>query len=344
LMKAIVYAEHGGPEVLQYKDVPEPQIGPYEVLVRVRACALNHLDLWLRRGAPGIAVPLPHIPGSDIAGDVARVGDRVTNVKVGERVLLQPGISCGQCEKCLAGEDNLCRAYAIFGEAVDGGCAEYVKSPAVNCVPIPEKLSYEEAAAFPLVSLTAWHMLISRAQLKPAETVLILAAGSGVGSAGIQIAKAAGARVIATAGSAAKLAKGKELGADEMINHSTQKIAEEVKRLTGRRGVDVVFEHTGQATWNDSIRSLAVNGRLVTCGATTGYEGAIDIRYLFMRHLSLLGSFMGSKADLLSALELLRRGLLKPVIDIVLPLEKCAEAHRRLEDREQFGKIVLRVP
>ncbi|MGA7919630.1 MAG: zinc-binding dehydrogenase [Candidatus Acidiferrales bacterium] len=342
-MKAIVYAEHGGPEVLRFSDVPEPQISAYEVLVRVRACALNHLDLWLRRGMPGVHVPLPHIPGSDIAGDVARVGDKVANLKVGDRVMLQPGISCGQCESCLAGDDNLCPAYTLFGRMVDGGCAEFVKSPAVNCVPIPENLSYEQAAAFPLVSLTAWHMLITRAHLKPAETVLILGGGSGVGSAAIQIAKAAGARVIATAGSDEKLAKARELGADDVVNHSTQKIADAVKQLTKRRGVNVVFEHVGQATWKDSIRSLAVGGRLVTCGATTGADVAIDIDYLFVRHLTILGSFMGSKAELFSALELLRRGLLKPVIDVVLPLEKCADGHRRLESREQFGKIVLTV-
>lgn len=288
-------------------------------------------------------IPLPHIPGSDVAGEVARVGDGVTSVKVGERVMLQPGISCGQCEKCLAGDDNLCKSYTILGELVDGGCAEYVKAPAMNCVPIPDGVSFEEAAAFPLVSLTAWHMLIARANLKPAETVLVLAAGSGVGSAAIQIAKASGAWVIATAGSDAKLAKARELGADEVINHSTQKIATEVKRLTARRGVDVVFEHVGEATWNESVRSLTPGGRLVTCGATAGFNGAIDLRYLFTRQISLLGSFMGSKADLLAAVEFLKRGLLKPVVDVVLPLEKCAEAHRRLEDREQFGKLVLRV-
>ena len=342
-MKAIVYATQGGPEVLQYKEVADPQISPYEVLVRVRACALNHLDLWLRMGLPNLKVPLPHIPGSDIAGEVAKIGDKVTNVKVGERVLLQPGISCGQCDKCLCGQDSMCPSYTLFGQGVDGGCAEYVKSPAVNCVPIPEKLSFEEAAAFPLVSLTAWHMLIGRAKLQPAETVLVLGAGSGVGSAAIQIAKAAGARVIATAGSDAKLEKARELGADAVINHTTQKIADEVKRLTNRRGVEVVFEHVGQATWDNSIRSLAVGGRLVTCGATTGFDGAINIAYLFTRHLSILGSFMGSKAELFSALELLRRGLLKPVIDVVLPLEKCAEGHKRMENRELFGKIVLKV-
>jgi NADPH:quinone reductase-like Zn-dependent oxidoreductase len=342
-VKAIIYTEHGGPEVLQFRDAPVPQVGAKEVLVRVRACALNHLDLWIRKGIPGQSTPMPHIPGSDIAGEVAAIGEGAGNVKVGDRVMLQPGISCGQCEKCLAGADNFCKSYTLFGQGVDGGCAEYVKSPAVNCVPFPENISFEEAAAFPLVSITAWHMLMTRAQLRAAETVLVLGAGSGVGSAAIQIAKATGARVIATAGSDAKLTKARELGADEVINHSTQKIADEVKRLTGRRGVQVVFEHTGQATWEDSVRSLEPGGRLVTCGATTGFDGKLDIRYLFTRQLSILGSFMGSKAELFPALELLRRGKLKPVIDVVMPLEKCADAHRRLEHREQFGKVVLKV-
>jgi NADPH:quinone reductase-like Zn-dependent oxidoreductase len=342
-MKAIIYSEHGGPEVLQYTDVAKPQIDAFDVLVRVRACALNHLDLFLRGGLPGIKIPLPHIPGSDIAGEVAEIGAKVTGLKVGERVLLQPGISCGRCAQCLAGNDNYCRQYILFGQMVDGGCAEYVKSAAVNVVPMPENMSFEEAAAFPLVSLTAWHMQITRAQLKPAETVLVLGAGSGVGAAAIQIAKATGARVIATAGTKEKVKKGKELGADSMILHSENDIAEEVKRMTNRRGVDVVFEHVGQATWDQSVRSLTAGGRLVTCGATTGYDAKIDLRFLFTRQLSILGSFMGSKAELFSALELYRRGLLKPVIDVVLPLEKCAEAHARLEHREQFGKIVLRV-
>jgi len=342
-MKAVVYSEHGGPEVLRYTDAPEPSIDAYEVLIRVRACALNHLDLWLRRGIPGVPIPLPHIPGSDIAGEVAKVGEKVKGIKVGERVLLQPGISCGHCEQCLAGDDNMCREYMMFGQMVDGGCAEYVKSSVANLVPIPEGLSFEEAAAFPLVSLTAWHMLITRAQLKPAETVLILGAGSGVGSAAIQIAKAAGARVIATAGTKEKVLKGKELGADSMIWHSENDIAKETKRMTNGRGADVVFEHVGQATWEQSVRSMAVGGRLVTCGATTGYDARIDLRFLFTRQLSILGSFMGSKAELFSALELVRRGLLRPIVDVVMPLEACAEAHQRLELREQFGKIVLRV-
>ncbi|HUJ29926.1 MAG TPA: zinc-binding dehydrogenase [Candidatus Acidoferrum sp.] len=342
-MKAVVFSEHGGPEVLRYTEVPEPCFGPNDVLVRVRACALNHLDLWIRAGMPGVTIPLPRILGSDISGEVAKVGENVSHVRVGERVLLSPGISCGHCAHCLAGNDSMCREYTLFGYMVDGGYAEYVRAPAVNVIPIPAGLSFEEAAAVPLVFLTAWHMLITRAQLKPGEDVLVLGAGSGVGSAAIQIAKVAGARVIATAGSEAKLAKAKELGAQNVIDHSKQDIAAEVKRLTNRRGVDVVFEHVGQATWEQSLRSLATGGRLVTCGATTGYDGKIDIRFLFTRQFSILGSFMGGKAELLAALKLFDRGLLKPVIDTVMPLERAREAHERLERREQFGKIVLRV-
>jgi NADPH:quinone reductase-like Zn-dependent oxidoreductase len=342
-MNAIVYSEHGGPDVLRYVEVAEPRIGPHEVLVRARACAMNHLDLWVRKGIPGVAIPFPHIPGSDIAGEVAKVGEKVSHIRVGEKVLLQPGISCGECEHCIAGRDNFCRSYTLFGYMVDGGCAEYVKSPAANIVPIPANLSFEEAAAVPLVFLTAWHMLITRAQLKPAETVLILAAGSGVGSAGIQVAKAMGARVIATGGTEEKLARAKGLGGDETILHSHHDFAKEVKRLTNRRGVDVVMEHVGQATWEQSVHSLAVGGRLVTCGATSGWEGKLDLRYLFSRHISILGSYMGSKSELYPVLDLVVRGLVKPVIDKVLPLAHCAEGHARMERREQFGKIVFQV-
>jgi len=342
-MKAIIFSEHGGPEVLRYAEVREPEIRASEVLVRVRACALNHLDLWVRRGMPGIRIPMPHIPGSDIAGEVARVGEKVSGVQPGERVLLSPGISCGHCVYCLRGDDNLCRQYTLFGFGVDGGYAEYVASPAVNVIPMPPNLGFEEAAAIPLVFLTAWHMLITRAQLKPDETVLVLGAGSGVGSAAIQIAKTAGARVIATAGSELKLQKARELGADETFLHSIEHWSREVKRLTDRRGVDVVVEHVGEATWQESLTSLAPGGRLVTCGATTGYDGKIDLRYLFTRHISILGSYMGSKAELYPVLDLVKRGLVKPVIDTVMPLTKAREAHERLEKREQFGKIVLRV-
>ncbi len=340
-MKAIVFSEHGGPQVLRYSEVPEPKINAIEVLVRVRACALNHLDLWVRRGLPGINIPVPHIPGSDISGEVTRVGELVTRVKVGQKVLLAPGLSCGQCPACSAGADNQCRRYTIFGYMVDGGCAEYVRSPEVNVIPIPGDLSFDEAAAVPLVFLSAWHMLIGRAHLQPGEDVLVLGAGSGVGSAAIQIAKVMGARVIATAGSDAKLAKARELGADDLIHHGKQNILDEVKRLTERRGVDVVFEHVGMATWDMSVSSLAVGGRLVTCGATTGYEAKIDVRHLFGRQLSLLGSFMGSRAELYAALKLIGQRKLRAVIDRVLPLAQCAHAHELLEHREQFGKILL---
>ncbi|HXX71448.1 MAG TPA: zinc-binding dehydrogenase [Candidatus Acidoferrum sp.] len=342
-MKAVVITGHGGPEVLRYTDVPKPSIGSHDVLVRVRACALNHLDLWVRRGLPGRSVPFPHIPGSDISGEVAEVGENVKNARVGDKVLLAPGISCGQCEACLGGRDTFCKDYVLFGSTVHGGYAEFVRSPAANVIPIPAGLSFEQAAAVPLVFLTAWHMLLDRAQLKPAEEVLVIAAGSGVGSAAVQIAKVTGARVIATAGSDRKAVKAKELGADDTLLHVGE-FAREVKRLTNGRGVDVVFEHVGAATWDQSIYSLAPGGRLVTCGATTGFENKINVGYLFARQLSILGSFMGPKSDLFAVLELLKRGLLKPVIDCVMPLEQAAEAHRYLENREQFGKVVLRVP
>ncbi len=340
-MRAVVFHQHGEPDVLRYTEVAEPKIDSSDVLIRVRACALNHLDLWVRRGLPGISIPLPHIPGSDIAGEVARVGEHVSRVKVGQKVLLAPGISCGQCPQCLAGRDNLCRRYTLFGYMVDGGCAEFVKSPEVNVIPIPGDLTFQEAAAVPLVFLTAWHMLITRANLRPGEDLLVLGAGSGVGSAAVQIGKLLGARVIATAGSDAKLARARELGADECINHSKQKIAEEVKRLTDRRGVDVVFEHVGTATWEASVLSLAPNGRLVTCGATTGYQAHVDIRYLFSRHLSILGSYMGSKAELYEVLNLIGQRKLRAVIDRTMPLSECDRAHELMERREQFGKIVL---
>jgi NADPH:quinone reductase-like Zn-dependent oxidoreductase len=342
-MKAVIISEHGGPEVLRYTDFPEPSIGPHEALVRVRACALNHLDLWIRRGLPGRSVPFPHILGSDISGEVAAVGANVKNARVGDKVLLAPGISCGECASCMAGRDNFCKDYVLFGSTVHGGYAEFVKSPAANLIPIPARLSFEQAAAIPLVFLTAWHMLFYRAHLQPAEVVLVIAAGSGVGSAAVQIAKVTGARVIATAGLEAKLAKAKELGADEVLLHGGE-FAREVKRLTNGRGADVVLEHVGAATWDQSIYSLAHGGRLVTCGATTGFDGKINIGYLFARQLSILGSFMGHKSELFSVLDLVQRGLLKPVIDCVMPLERAADAHRRLENREQFGKVILRIP
>ncbi|HLZ91625.1 MAG TPA: zinc-binding dehydrogenase [Candidatus Acidoferrum sp.] len=342
-MKAILFHQHGGPEVLQYTGAPEPEPRPNEVLVRVRACALNHLDLWVRGGLPNVLIPLPHIPGSDVAGEIAKIGAEVTTVRVGQKVALAPLVSCGKCPACIAGLDNRCRQATNLGYMIDGGCADFVRAPEVNCLPYPENLSFEEAAAVPLVFQTAWHMLIDRAQLQPGEDVLILGAGSGVGSAAIQIAKFFGARVIATAGSDAKLEKARRLGADHVINHKTQKIRDEVRRITSKRGVDVVFEHVGTVTWDDSLASLALAGRLVTCGNTTGYDAKIDLRFLFSRQLSLLGSYMGVKSELHTLMKLVAAGRLKPVIDRVFPLAEAAAAHTYLASGQQFGKVVLKV-
>src|SRR6202162_2410764 len=340
-MKAILFQQHGGPEVLQYTEAPTPSIRANEVLVRVRACALNHLDLWVRGGLPNVPIPLPHIPGSDIAGEIAEIGADVTAVKVGQKVVLAPGVSCGKCPACIAGLDNRCRQFSNLGYMIDGGCAELVRAPEVNCFPYPENLSFKQAAAIPLVFQTAWHMLVIRAELQPGEDVLILGAGSGVGSAAIQIAKFLGAQVIATASTEEKLEKARQLGADHTINHKSQKIRDEVRRITSKRGVDVVFEHVGTATWEDSIAGLAPSGRLVTCGATTGYDAKIDLRFLFTRHLSLLGSYMATKSDLPTVMKLVAAGRLKPIVDRVFPLAEAAAAHTYLESSQQFGKVVL---
>lgn len=341
-MKAVVFYKHGGIEVLKYEDIPEPKPISGEVLVKIKACALNHLDIWVRQGMPGIQIPLPHILGSDISGEVAQVGDGVTNIKVGDKVVIAPGLSCGKCIHCLSGEDNLCRHYNIIGYRTNGGYAEYVKVPEVNVIPMPEGMGFEEAAAIPLVFLTAWHMLVARAKIKPGEDVLVLAAGSGVGSASIQIAKLWGARVIATASTEEKLQKAKELGADELINYTSQDMVEEVKRITERRGVDIVVEHVGAATWEKSIQSLAKMGRIVTCGATSGPMASVDIRYIFSKHLSIIGSYMGSKGELLQVLKFFGEKKLRAVVDRTLPLREAQKAHTLMEQRQQFGKLILR--
>jgi NADPH:quinone reductase-like Zn-dependent oxidoreductase len=340
-MKAALFRKHGGPDVLEYADVVEPVVRANEVLVEVKACALNHLDLFVRGGMPGIEIPLPHILGSDISGIVREVGELVTWVEPGAEVLLQPGVSCRHCAACLRGQDNLCREYDIIGYRRDGGYAQFVAVPGENVVRKPEQLSWPEAAALPLVTLTAWHMLVTRARIQPGETVLVHAAGSGVGSVGIQIAKLFGTRVIATAGSDKKLEKARELGADETINYTRDDWPKEVRRLTDRQGVDVVFEHTGEATWQGSISSLKNNGRLVTCGATSGFDARTDIRQVFYRHLTILGSFMGSKSELLEAMRFVESGKIRAVVDQVLPLSEADRAHELMEDRAQFGKLVL---
>ena len=341
-MKAVIFRQHGGPEVLEYTDVPEPRIRANEVLVEVKACALNHLDIWVRGGLPGIEIPLPHILGDDVAGVVKQVGALITWVKDGDEVMVQPGVSCGHCEACLSGNDNFCREYDIIGYRRDGGYAELVAVPGVNIVPKPAQLSWEEAAALPLVTVTAWHMLVTRAKVQPGETVLVQAAGSGVGSIAIQIAKLRGARVITTASSDEKLAHARELGADETVNYTSSDWPKEVRRLTNRQGVDVVVEHTGAATWPGSIASLKTGGRLVTCGATSGYEGHTDLRQVFYRHLNILGSFMGSKAELLEAMKFVEQGKIRGVVDRVLPLSEARQAHELIENRAQFGKVVLK--
>lgn len=344
-MKAIRFHEFGGADVLKFEDAPKPTIGPNDILLQLKAAALNHLDLWVRSGDREKNIPLPHIPGSDGAGVIAEAGSAVDFLKVGDKVLISPGISCGHCEMCLGGTDNLCRTYHVLGTKEDGTYAEFVKLPATNVLPIPDGLDFNQAAAIPLVFLTAWHMLVSLIKIKPGETVLVHAAGSGVGSAGIQIAKLFSAHVITTAGSEEKLAKAKSLGADEVINYKEKDFVEKVKLLTGKRGVDIVFEHTGGDIFEKSIPALAKNGRLVTCGATADYVGRIDLRYVYAKHLTLFGSFMGTKREMMEVLRFFRKGegniQLKPVIDSVFPLEKASEAHKRMEERKNFGKIVL---
>jgi NADPH:quinone reductase-like Zn-dependent oxidoreductase len=340
-MKAAAIVGHGGLEVFQVTDLPEPVIDDNEVLVNVKACALNHLDIWIRRGLPGPKLSMPHVLGSDISGVVAKVGRLVTNAREGDEVLLSPGLSCMHCEYCLSARDNLCAAYGLLGYRAPGGYAEFVKVPCFNVMPKPQNLSFEEASSIPLVFLTAWHMLVGRVALKPGETLLVHAAGSGVGSAAIQIGKMLGARVLATASNEAKLAKARSLGADETINYQEEDFLEAVKRLTAKRGVDVVFEHTGETTWEKSVRSMVRGGRLVTCGATSGFKGDLDIRYLFSRQIAVYGSYMGAKIELMEIMKFFEDGRLKPVVDRVLPLEKAAEAHEALQDRAQFGKVVL---
>src|SRR5947207_3931835 len=340
-MRAVIFSQHGGPEVLSLADVANPQIKANEVLVEVRACALNHLDVWVRNGLPGIKIPLPHILGCDVAGVVREVGDLVTWAKPRDEVMVQPGVSCGHCPECLAGRDNMCDEYDIIGYRRDGGYAELVAVPGVNIIPKPKDLDWEAAAALPLVTLTAWHMLVTRAKLQPGEDVLIHAAGSGVGSVGIQIAKLRGARVIATAGSDEKLAKANELGADELINYTREDWPKEVRRLTDRQGVDVVFEHTGAETWSGSIASLKTGGRLVTCGATSGFDARTDLRQIFYRQLSILGSFMGAKAELLEGMKFIQKGAIRAVIDQTIPVAEARRAPELIEIRAPFGKLVL---
>ena len=342
-MKAVLFREHGGPVKLSYEDLPTPTIGPEEVLVRVKACALNHLDIWVRQGNPAYPMPLPHVSGSDVAGIVEQVGTLVDGVTVGQRVFVSPGLSCWKCEQCLAGRDNFCRSYSLLGAMAHGGYAEYVRVPFRNVLPIPENLSFEQAAAFPLVSVTASHMLFARAGLQHGETVLIMGAGSGVGTMAVQMAKFAGARVITTVGSDDKIPKAVILGADAVINHAREKVSERVKLLTEGRGVDVVIEHVGPEVWDSCLASLAKGGRLITCGATTGAEVKLDLRYLYSRQYTIKGSYMGTRAELVKVAELMGQGRLISVIDRTYPLQEARAAQELMISRRFFGKIVLTV-
>lgn len=339
-MKAVVFHEQGGINKLRYEEVPVPVIAPSEVLVEVKACAVNHLDISARRDRPEVR-PFPHILGSDIAGDVVEIGENVRNVAVGNRVVLYPCITCGKCRDCLNGDENMCEFQAILGFQTNGGYAEYVKVPAKNVNPISSALAYAPAAAIPTAYLTAWHMLISRAQIRPGESILILSAGSGVGSAALQISKLCGATVLATASTNEKLERARRMGADFTINYTQTDFSKAARAATDNRGVDIVFEHVGSATWEESVASLAKNGRLVTCGVTTGNIAPINIRKVYQKQLTILGSALGSTSELRTIIRLAEGGKLSPIVDRVLPLQAAAEAHRILENRANFGKICL---
>ena len=346
-MKAVYITQHGGVEVLTYGDLPEPEPGPNDVKIRVRACALNRLDLYTRAGVRGARLRFdgPHVLGGDVAGDVVEVGGQVTRVTPGDRVVVNPRLTCRQCRFCTGGQEELCVSPGMLGSTVSGGYAEYVAVPAVNAVPLPQHLSYEQGASLPTVFLPCWSILVHRAALKPWETVLILSASSGVGTAGIQVAKRViGARVIATTSTEEKARKAGELGADEVIDYSTEDIAQRVKELTGGRGVDVVLDHVGAEFWPAAMASLAPGGRYGICGVTTGYRAELQMGLMFLRHQTVFGVFMGRTQDLQQIVEMAARGAIRGVVHQTFPLEEAASAHEVMEGRDFFGKLVLTVP
>ncbi len=341
--EAMVMRATGGAEVLERATIDLPEPGPREVRIRVRAVALNHIDIWARRGLPHFKYEFPHRLGADVAGVVEAVGPGAVNAKVGDEVVLNPGLSCGACERCLLGQDNLCRSYRILGENTQGGYTRHMNVPDANLLPKPKALSFTDAAALPLCFLTAWQMVVHKAELRPGQTILVQAAGSGVSSAAIQIAKMLGARVITTTSTAEKAKRAKELGADDVIDYTTQDFVAEVKRLTDKKGVSAVIEHVGGEVFAKSILAAAWGGRVVTCGATTGHTPQIDLRHVFFRQVELLGSTMGSKGELFEILRHVEAGRLRPVVDRVMPLWSAGDAHRLLEERKVFGKVVLEV-
>jgi NADPH:quinone reductase-like Zn-dependent oxidoreductase len=341
-MKALTFHEFGGPDKLRYEDVPDPKIKPNEVLVRVRACALNHLDLFVREGIPALKTPLPFWTGCDIAGEIAEVGADVPAVKVGTRVAVNPNLTCGRCEFCAQGEDSLCVRYGILGEHVPGGLAEYVAVRGDNVLPLPTAISFEAAASFVLTNMTAWRMVVTQGQVRPGQDVLVIGVGGGVSSTAVQIARLCGARVIVTSSDDAKLEKAKALGAEVGINYKTHpEWAKLVFEATGKRGVDVVIENVGAATWKDSIRSLKGGGRLVTCGSTSGPIGETLIPLLFWKQAHLIGSTMANRKEFHDVMGQFFAGRLRAIIDEVVPLKDGAAAQQRLAEGKQFGKIVL---
>jgi NADPH:quinone reductase-like Zn-dependent oxidoreductase len=338
-MKAVIVREHGGLDKLLFEQAEKPRIKPDEVLVAVKATGINHLDLWVRKGVPGHKFPLPMIPGTDVAGEIAELGSLVTGFKVGDRVAVMPGFADPLSEQALSGQDHLARDYGIFGETRNGGCAEFLDAPARNLLRMPANMSFTDAAACPLAFLTAWTML-KKSDVKAGDLVLMHAAGSGVTSAGIQLAKLIGANVIATAGSDDKLEKARKLGADHVINYRGDWV-EEVKKLTQRAGVDVIFDHVGPDTFDGDMKVIKWGGRYVTCGSTTGGEVKLNMRALFFKRISLIGSTMGPKADQIQVWKLLCAGKVKPVVDRVFAVRDIRAAHEYVESRKAFGKVVL---
>jgi NADPH:quinone reductase-like Zn-dependent oxidoreductase len=341
--EAMVLEGHGGPEVLTRKTIDLGPLGPREVRVRVHAIAMNHMDLWVRRGGPAFKLQYPHRLGCDVAGEIDEVGPGVTNVAKGDRVLVQPGLSCGTCRACLSGQDNLCRSYKILGENAQGGYSRHIHVPDVNAVKIGPELGFVDAAAAPLCTLTAWQMVNAKAQVKAGQTVLVHAAGSGVSSVIIQLCKLLGARVIATTTQRDKVTRAREIGADEVIVTSEEDYVAQVKKLTSREGPAAIFDHVGGELFEKAVTVVARGGRVVTCGATAGFAAKVDLRHVFFRQVELLGSTMGSKAMLLDALPFLQSGALRPVIDRTVSLWDAKKAHEALEGRQVFGKLVLLV-
>ncbi len=341
-MKAVVIYEHGGVDKLKYDEIPNPEVRGNDVLVGVKACAMNHLDVWIRKGLPHLKLKYPHVLGTDVAGVVAKLGDDVRSIEIGTPVLVSPAITCERCFHCLSGRDNLCRELKILGENHSGGCSEYISVPKENVIPMPNNVSFEEGASIPVVFHTSWHMLVDRAGIKPGEVVLVHAAGSGVGIAAIQIAKLFGATVITTAGSDEKVERAKTvLGADHGINYKRQDFLSEVKKITRKRGVDVIIDHTGVVNWEKNILALTSGGKMIICGSTSGYEAKTDLRHVFFRNLSILGSTLGSKGELYEIVKQFELGRLKPIVHKILPMSHAAEGHKIIEDRDVFGKIVL---